>query len=72
VVALLLYVNFYLKLEKLSSIGEEKYVGFLTSADKGRTITAICCTSATGYYVQEEAKEDAGDSKTHWKIKHFE
>lgn len=29
----------------------KKYVGSLTSAEKGRTITAVCCTSATGNYV---------------------
>ena len=29
----------------------KKFVGCLTSAEKGRTITAVCCASATGRYV---------------------
>lgn len=29
----------------------KKYVGTLTSAEKGRTVTAVCCMSAAGMYV---------------------
>lgn len=29
----------------------KKYVGSLTSAEKGKTVTVICCASATGHYV---------------------
>jgi len=28
-----------------------KAVGAVTSAEKGRTITAVCCVSATGHYI---------------------